>query len=514
MVDKRGDIKIMKQHLLRMTDISVEFPGVKAIEKADITFKSGEIHALVGANGAGKSTLMKVLSGVNTHYKGQVYLDDVPIEIRSPKEAKKLGIEIVYQEVDSALVPYLTVAENIMLNKIANGMDHKAFINWKQINRTAREVLQKLNMDLDVGQIVSGIPLAQKQMVLIARAMVEECKFLMLDEPTAPLSNSETEDLFRIVRELVASRNIGVVFISHRLREIFQICKRVTVMRNGMIVNEFPVTEKLGIHQIVESMLGKKVAEERLRKSMPVKEELLRLDNISNESKSVNMVSLVVGRGEIVGISGLVGAGKTELCKLIFGADRLTSGAIYLNGRKVENKNPTAAVNNGFALIPEERRKEGIEISAPIYDNLSRTNLKRFCNRFHVINFKHEKESANTIIDNLKIKTPGSDQVVGLLSGGNQQKVALGKWFASDSDIYIFDEPTKGVDIGAKQEIYQLILSLTEQGKGVIYATCEFSEILSISDRSYVMYNGTVSKELVTENTNEEELLYYSTGGK
>lgn len=485
----------MNQHSLEMQDISVEFPGVKAIEKADITFKTGEIHALVGANGAGKSTLMKVLSGVNTHYKGQIYLDGTPIEIRSPKEAKKLGIEIVYQEVDSALVPYLTVAENIMLNQIANGMDKKLLIHWKSIMKTAREVLKKLNMEIDVEQLVSEIPLAQKQMVLIARAMVEDCKFLMLDEPTAPLSNSETQDLFRIIRDLVKSRNIGVVFISHRLREIFEICELVTVMRNGSVVTGFPVTKELTIHHIVESMLGKKVTEERLRLTPDLTEEMLRLEHMTSASGSVNDVSLVVKKGEIVGISGLVGAGKTELCKLIFGADKLAGGDMFLNDKKVVNTNPTTAVKNKFALIPEERRKEGIEIMAPVYDNLSRTNLSKFCNKLQVINFKKERKSADVIIDELKIKTPGNGQLVGLLSGGNQQKVAVGKWFSSDADIYIFDEPTKGVDIGAKQEIYQLILDLTRQGKAVIYATCEFSEILSITDRVYIMYNGAINKE-------------------
>ena len=504
----------MNQHSLKMQNISVEFPGVKAIENADITLKSGEIHALVGANGAGKSTLMKVLSGVNTHYKGQIYLDEQPVEIRSPKEAKRMGIEIVYQEVDAALVPYLTVAENIMLNQIANSMDKKIMIHWKHISEAAREILQKLNMDINVERLVSEIPLAQKQMVLIARAMVEDCKFLMLDEPTAPLSNAETEDLFRIVRELVKNRNIGVVFISHRLREIFEICERVTVMRNGNVVDEYPVTEELTIHHIVESMLGQKVTEDRLRQTPELTEELLRLDHVSNASGSVNDVSLVVKKGEIVGISGLVGAGKTELCKLIFGADKLTKGTILLNGKKVVNTSPTTAVKNKFALIPEERRKEGIDIMAPVYDNLSRTNLTKFCNKLQIIDFKKERKSADKIIDELKIKTPGNEQMAGLLSGGNQQKVAVGKWFSSDADVYLFDEPTKGVDIGAKQEIYQLILNLTKQGKAVIYATCEFSEILSISDRTYVMYNGSVNKELATSATNEEELLYYSTGGK
>ena len=502
------------QHILEMKNISVEFPGVKAVEKADLTLKSGEIHALVGANGAGKSTLMKVLSGVNCHYGGEITLDGEPIEIRSPKEAKKVGIEIVYQEVDAALVPNLSVAENIMLNSISNNMEKKAVINWKEIKKTAKEVLDKIHIDLDLDEIVANVPLAKKQMILIARAMVEDCKFLMLDEPTAPLSNKETEELFKIVRELAKERNVGIVFISHRLPEIFEICELVTSMRNGCVVDEFEVNEELTILNIVESMLGKKVTEERIRVECELGDELLRTENLKNADGTVNGVDLTVRKGEIVGVAGLVGAGKTELCKLIFGADKLVDGKIFLNNKLVVNKTPTAAVKNGFALVPEERRKEGIEIYAPVYDNLSRTNIGRFCNKLKMINFKKERESAKTIIGDLIIKTPSEEQEVGLLSGGNQQKVAVGKWFVSDAEVYIFDEPTKGVDIGAKQEIYQLIQDLTKQGKGVIYATCEFSEILSITDRTYVMYNGTISKEMPTETTNEEQLLYFSTGGK
>lgn len=502
------------QHVLEMKDITVKFSEVKAVEEAAITLKSGEIHALVGANGAGKSTLMKVLSGVNAHYTGEIWLDGKLVEIRSPKDAKQLGIEIVYQEVDSALVPNLTVAENIMLNYLANHMQKKTLVEWKRIRQKAKEALEKLKIDLDVNMMVSQVPLAKKQMILIARAMVEDCKFLMLDEPTAPLSNTEAEELFSLVRELAEKRGVGIVFISHRLREIFEICQFVTIMRNGRIVKECRVDGELTILKVVESMLGRKVVDERIRIACDAGEEVLRVEHLCNGNGSIADVSLSVRRGELIGIAGLVGAGKTELCKLLFGADHAVSGEIYLAGRRVVNKSPARAVRNGFALVPEERRKEGIEITAPVYSNLSRTNLQSFCNRLKMINFRMEREKAKSIISDLKIKVSSETQEAGLLSGGNQQKVAVGKWFVSNADVYIFDEPTKGVDIGAKQEIYQLIQELTKQGKGVIYATCEFSEILSITDRTYVMYNGSIIKEMRTEDTDEEQLLYYSTGGE
>ncbi len=503
-----------KQVSLEMSNISVVFPGVKALSDVDFSMNSGEIHALIGANGAGKSTLMKVLSGVNSHYTGTITLNGEVCEIRSPKQAKNFGIEIVYQEVDMALVRYLTVAENIMLNTMVNKMDKKQLINWATIKKTAQETLKRLNMKIDVNRLVSDLSLAEKQMVLIARAVVEDCKFLLLDEPTAPLSNTETEQLFKIVRKISAEQNVGIVFISHRLPELFQICKHISVMRDGRMVKRMPLDESVTTKEIVELMLGQSYDENYPKKIVPIGETLFEVKDLSDKKGGVNDVSFKVKRGEIVGIAGLVGAGKTELCKTLFGDCPHTKGEMLLNGKKLKIKDPSSAVKQGLALVPEERRKEGILIEDPVYANITVASLQNFSSKlFSVVSTKKQKEKAVEIIKSLGIKTPSENQKVALLSGGNQQKVAVGKWIITDAEVYIFDEPTKGVDVGAKRDIFELIERLVEAGKGVIYASCEFSEILAIADRAYVMYDGRIVKEVVVSETNEQELLYSSTGG-
>lgn len=499
---------------IRMNNISIEFPGVKALSNVHFEMESGNIRALIGANGAGKSTLMKVLSGANPHYQGQIYTDDQPVEIRSPKDAKKLGIEIVYQEVDTALIPYLSVAENIMLNSIVNKMENKQFVKWKEIKKKAKEVLQKLNIDIDVNALVSDLSLAEKQMVLIARAIVEECKFLILDEPTAPLSNTETKELFRIVKDLAKNENVGIIFISHRLHELFEICETITVMKDGMIVAEKVIDEQLTPKAIVELMLGRKFDDTYPKKQISIGDVILEVKNLNEKNGAVKNINLNVRKGEIVGISGLVGAGKTELCKTLFGAMKQSSGEIKLHNKVLNITDPYSAVKQGIALVPEERRKEGILVEEPVYSNISATSLHKYCDKLSFVNKSKEKETARNVIKDLGIKTPSENQLVKFLSGGNQQKVAVGKWIVSDAEIYIFDEPTKGVDVGAKRDIFELIERLAEMGKGIIYASCEFSEILAIADRTYIMYDGEIVKELDVKDSNEEELLYYSTGGR
>ncbi len=499
---------------LAMRDISIEFPGVKALSNVNFDLESGQIRALIGANGAGKSTLMKVLSGVNSHYSGKICIDGEECEIRSPKAAKNLGIEIVYQEVDVALVPYLTVGENIMLNTLANKMVKKQAVSWPYIRKTAKEALQRLGMDIDVRKLVSELTLAEKQMVLIARAVVEQCKFLILDEPTAPLSNTETQNFFKIVRNLAQSENVGVVFISHRLAELFEICEHITIMKDGMVVKDMPITTDLTINQIVEYMLGRKFDENYPKKVVDIGDVLLDVKKLTERDNKVQNIDMSVRKGEIVGIAGLVGAGKTELCKTLFGAYRAGSGDVILNGKKINPKNPTQAVARGLALVPEERRKEGVLVSDPLYANITISALGKFLSKIRFVSKSRQREAARTKIKELGIKTPSENQVVALLSGGNQQKVVVGKWLVSDSEIYIFDEPTKGVDVGAKRDIFQLIEGLAAQGKGVIYASCEFSEILAIADRVYVMFDGEIVKEKNIKDTNEKELLYYSTGGR
>jgi len=501
-------------HKLLMKDISVEFPGVKALSGVDFSMESGHIYALIGANGAGKSTLMKVLSGVNAHYTGKVFIDDEECEIRSPKAAKDLGIEIVYQEVDVALLPNLSVAENIMLNTLANKMGRKQTVNWGEMRKKSKEALARLGVDIDVRKRVSEISLAEKQMVLIARAAMERCKFLVLDEPTAPLSNTETENLFKIIKNLVKNENVGIVFISHRLAELFEICEFITIMRDGQVVKDMPISEDLTINQIVEMMLGRKFEDNYPKEFVEIGDTLLEVNKLTERNGKVKDIDMRVRRGEIVGLAGLVGAGKTELCKTLFGAFRIASGDIRLNGKTVNPKNPTQAVRRGLALVPEERRKEGVLVKDPVYTNLTMPSLQKFVNKLGFVAKARQLAVSRKLIGDLGIKTPSEYQTVALLSGGNQQKVVVGKWLVLDSEIYIFDEPTKGVDVGAKRDIFKLIEDLASQGKGVIYASCEFSEIMAIADRAYVMFDGEIVKEFDVKDTNENELLYYSTGGR
>lgn len=499
--------------LLRMKNISIEFPGVKALSNADFEMKTGTIHALIGANGAGKSTLMKVLSGAYDHYTGEISFNEQLVNIRTPKNAKDLGVDIVYQEVDTALISYLTVGENIMLDEIVNFMGKSHVVHWKKIHSKAKSILEELNIKIDTKKIVSDLDLAQKQMVLIARAIVRKGKFLILDEPTAPLSTAETTELFRIVRELAYKQNVGIIFISHRLPELFEICEDITIMKDGKIVTTKKINE-MTIQKVVELMLGGKFSEEYPKANISIGDKVLEVKNLSDIDGKVRDVSLSVHSGEIVGIAGLVGAGKTELCKTIFGAEKKIGGTIELKGKLINNKTPYHAVKRGLALVPEERRKEGVLVEEPVYSNLTAANLKKYTGKFSILIPSLERKYARDMIDDIGIKTPNEKQKVAFLSGGNQQKVAVGKWLMSEAEVYLFDEPTKGVDVGAKKEIFQLISKLAEEQKGIIYASSELSEIMAITDRIYVMYDNKIVKELITKETNEEEVLYYSTGGQ
>lgn len=507
---------MVEQHRIKIEvkNVSMEFPGVKALSNVDFEMYTGDTRAVVGANGAGKSTLMKVLAGANPGYTGDVYFNGERADLSSPSKAKKLGIEIVYQEVDMALFANQTVAENIMMNKMIGGMRGKAFINWNELRREAQKVLDRLHINVEVNQMVSKLSLAQKQMVLIARAVQEKCSFLILDEPTAPLSRTETKELFCLVRELMENENIGVIFISHRLQEVLEICKSITVMRNGGIVQDMPVTASLTIKEIVDKMLGRSFEENFPKCPMPLGDVYLETKKLSSAEHGLQDIDIYVRRGEVVGISGLVGAGKTELCKTLFGEIKHSSGSVLLGGKEVKIKDTTAAVKARIGLVPEERRKEGIMVDEPVFFNLSAANLSQFCGRLGFIKRQEERENAKRYIRDLDIKTPSESQYVRYLSGGNQQKVAVGKWLAADCEVYIFDEPTKGVDVGAKQDIFMLIQKIASSGKCVLYVTSEVAEILSITDRTYVMYGGKVSAELVTDQTSEDEIMYYSTGGK
>lgn len=503
----------MGQTTLETKKVSIEFPGVKALTDVDFTVSTGEIRALVGANGAGKSTLMKVLAGANPGYTGQVWLGGQPVELRTPAEAKRLGIQIVYQEVDTALVPTLSVAENVMLNHTVMETAGHPFMRWGQLRRDAREVLGRLNInDIGVRTLVQDLSLAQKQMVLIARAIQSRCKFLILDEPTAPLSDKETAELFRLVNHLRDTEDIGIVFISHRINEVIQICQRYTVMRNGEIVTTEAVTPATTSRKIVELMLGRTFEENFPKEKVPLGEKFFEVNGLAGAGGKVNGVSMYVRHGEIVGVAGLVGAGKSEFCKTLFGAYKATAGEVLLRGRRLRIKNPSDAVRGRVALVPEERRKEGVLVSEDVSFNLSAASLGRFC-LASFIRRRLVDDNARKYVGSLGVKTPSIRQLVRNLSGGNQQKVAVGKWLAADCDLYVFDEPTKGVDVGAKQDIFRLINDIAKNGDGVIYASCENGELLSITDRIYVMYDGRVMAELTTAQTTEDEIMHYAVGG-
>lgn len=503
----------MEKIKIETRNVSIEFPGVKALSDVNFTVETGDVRAVVGANGAGKSTLMKVLAGANPGYTGEILLNGKTVELRNPGVAKKLGIEIVYQEVDMALFPSQTVAENIMMNELIAGMDRKLAVNWKHIRKEAQATLDRLHIDINVNKMVGELSLAQKQLVLIARAVQGSCNFLILDEPTAPLSTAETEKLFKLVNHLTETENIAVVFISHRLQEVLQICKTITVMRNGEIVADYPITKETTIKSIVDQMLGRSFEENFPKVQNDIGDIAFEVKNLCDEEGMLKDVSIHIRRGEIVGVNGLVGAGKSELCKTIFGARAKKSGQILHQGKELKIHSPTDAVKYKLGLVPEERRKEGVLVDEPVYFNLAAAALPKYSNGIF-ISRKKQFANAQNYIRSLGIKTPSASQLVALLSGGNQQKVAVGKWLAADCEVYIFDEPTKGVDVGAKHDIFTLIQDIASAGKCVLYVTSETSEILAITDRTYVMYDGRVTAELTTADTTEDEIMFYSTGGK
>lgn len=502
----------MDKLTLGTRNVSIEFPGVKALTNVNFEVSTGEIRAVVGANGAGKSTLMKILAGANPDYTGEVYLGDKVIDLHNTMAAKKHGIQIVYQEVDTALVPTLSVAENVMLSNMV--MDSRdPMIHWTRIRRQAREILARLHINVNVRKLVQNLTLAQKQMVLIAKAIASECNFLILDEPTAPLSDTETAELFRLVKHLKETENIAIIFISHRINEVLQICEKYTVMRNGEIVDTSPVTSKTTTKEIVEKMLGRTFEELFTKEPVPIGEKVFEVSHLSGADGKVDDVSFYVRKGEIVGIAGLVGAGKSELCKTIFGAYKKTAGTLTLYGKELKINIPTDAVKHRLALVPEERRKEGVLVNENVTFNLSAACMDRFCT-LSFINRRKADANARSYVKDLGIATPSIKQYVKNLSGGNQQKVVVGKWLAADCDVYIFDEPTKGVDVGAKQDIFRLINEITRQGNSVIYASCENAELLSITDRLYVLYDGHVMAELETAKTNEDEIMHYAVGSE
>lgn len=492
---------------LEMRGISLAFSGFQALSRVDFTLTGGSVHALTGANGAGKSTLMAVLCGTHDHYEGEISINNQPVAIREPLDAKRLGIHLVQQEVDVALIPGLSIAENIMLDNLAQP-GHR--YRWRAIREQAKQALAQLDVSLNVRRSIDSCSLAEKQQILLARALSHHCRFLILDEPTAPLDAHESERLFAVVKRL-QQQGIGVVFISHRIHELKAICDTLTVLRDGKLIESGPMANLSG-EAIVEKMLGHELSDiyppARPKHS---DETLLRVEGLHDDAL-LKDISLHLRKGEILGIAGLAGAGKTELCKALFGASKSRVERGELHQQPWKPRDPADSVLRGLALVPEERRKEGIFIDEPVSMNLSVSADNSF-SRWSLFGHRQAWRWAEEVIARVGVRARGPGQALRRLSGGNQQKVAIGKWLRNEASVLIFDEPTKGVDVKAKTDLFQLIDGLAREGKGVIYASGEFAELVGLCDRICVLWDGRIVAEIAGAEAREETLLYYSTGG-
>ncbi|MEE9515360.1 MAG: sugar ABC transporter ATP-binding protein, partial [Candidatus Brocadiales bacterium] len=492
--------------LLLLKGINKSYPGVRALIDVDFEVALGEVHALVGVNGAGKSTLIKILSGATRMDGGQITLDGKPLHITSPHKAIDLGISVIYQEFN--LVPELSVAENVFLGREPHSA--MGFVDYRKVYREVDALLKTLGTAVKSRAKVSSLGVAQQQLVEIARALVVNARIIAMDEPTAALSLQETDRLFSIVRRL-KQEGKGLIFISHRMEEIFQIADRVTVLRDGRLV----ATKRLGEidrNELVEMILGKKLKKyHSVREAVPG-EEVLRVEGLSRKGV-LEDINFSVHEGEILGIAGLVGAGKTELARAVVGLDRADGGRVLLRGEPKRFRSPIEAIKAGVVLVPEDRKNLGLILGLSVRDNISLPNLLRF-SRGGFINGTQELKAVGDMITNLTVKTTSEGQLVKNLSGGNQQKVVLAKWLLRGERVFIFDEPTRGIDVGAKVEIYQLINNLVREGAAIIVISSEFEEILELSDRIIVMHAGRVEGELSRAEATEDNMLLLAMGGK
>ncbi|MCK4515935.1 MAG: sugar ABC transporter ATP-binding protein, partial [Spirochaetaceae bacterium] len=453
-----------EDYLVYMDGITVEFPGVKALDQVSFNLKRGEVHVLLGENGAGKSTLIKVLSGVNKTVAGTVYIEGREAHLGDTREAIREGINIIYQELN--LVPYLTVAENIFLGeepRIAG------IVKWKQLFSDAQEILDHLHVDIDSRQIVRKLGIAQQQTVEVAKALRHKAKVIIMDEPTSALTDHEINELFAAIARL-KSEGVGIIYISHRLEEVKAVGDRVTVLRDGQYVDTLQVQDST-VDQYIRLMVGRDITDKFPKEKVAIGETILTVDGVSTKDKLKNC-SLSVRKGEILGLAGLMGAGRTELCRAIYGADPIVSGTITLNDRVVRIRRPSDAVKNKIGLLPEDRKAHGLVLDLSVRINVSLANVGAILKR-GLLSFKKEKAVARSAVEKLAIKTPGLNQKVKLLSGGNQQKVVVGKWLMTDSVVLIFDEPTRGIDVGAKIEIYKIMTEFAKNGFGIIMVSSE-----------------------------------------
>ncbi|MFZ6030823.1 MAG: sugar ABC transporter ATP-binding protein [Chloroflexota bacterium] len=496
----------MSKELIRMEGIEKRFPGVHALNQCRFELYAGEVHALVGENGAGKSTLMKILGGIYHKDAGNIFLEGQEVEIASPRQAQQLGISIIHQELN--LMPHLTVAQNIFI-----GRERRTrvpfMVDDKTTNRHAEHLFEMLGMKLDPNTKVAALTVATQQMVEIAKALSFHAKILIMDEPTAALTDAEINDLFKIIEQL-RQNGVGIIHISHRLEELKLIADRVTVMRDGKTIDTL-LTKEASIDKIINLMVGRTIYEAAPEiPENPSDEIVLEVRNL-NRGKTLQDISFSLKKGEILGFAGLMGAGRTEVARAIFGADKIDTGEIYIKGQKVQIKSPRDAVTNSVGYLSEDRKRYGLCLGMDIKENIIMASMKKFLRWFVGIDFRKTAARAQETAKALNIVTPGIGQKVKFLSGGNQQKVVIGKWLTADTSILIFDEPTRGIDVGAKSEIYKLLNDLADQGKSIIMISSELPEVLRMSHRVVVMCEGRVTGILAANEITQERIMRLAT---
>ena len=494
----------MGEVILTMKGIDKSFPGVHALDHVDLEIRKGEVHALMGENGAGKSTLMKVLTGIYKKDSGTITYEGKEVEFHNTREAQDAGVVIVHQELN--MLGHLTVAQNIFIGReFKKGIR----IDDKKMNEEARKLFDRMHIDIDPTETMSKLTVGKQQMCEIAKAISHEAKVIIFDEPSAALTEAEIEELFKIIRDLRA-QGMGIVYISHRMDEIKVITDRVTVMRDGSYVGTL-ITKDCTKDDIINMMVGRVIYEDPKTKNMtpPGAPVVLKVDHL-NAGKMVQDVSFELHKGEVLGFSGLMGAGRTETMRALFGADPIDSGDIYVNGQKVTIKSPQDAVKHGIGYLSEDRKRYGIVVQKSVAENTTMADLDEFSNG-PFINKKKEKEVAEKFVDSLATKTPSVDQLVVNLSGGNQQKVLVGRWLLTDPDVLIVDEPTRGIDVGAKSEIHALLSELAGQGKAIIVVSSEMPEVMGVADRIVVMHEGHVSGVLNRSEFSQELIMKYAT---
>jgi len=493
-------------NLLTMEGINKSFSGVKVLEEVQFSLREGEVHALMGENGAGKSTLMKILSGIYSKDAGSIQIHGTESVASSPKASQASGVAIIHQELN--MIPDLSIQENMFLGREFK-WGRTGFVNSPKMRLEAKNYLQKLGMDLNPDCLVRELSVGQQQMVEIAKALSMHAKILVLDEPTAALTKREIEKLFQLIATL-KSQGVGMIYISHRMEEIFQISDRITVLRDGRYIGTRD-TNVTTMDELVQMMVGREIKERFPTVETNIGEERLRVEALSQEGKLYD-INLSVRAGEILGIAGLMGAGRSELAKALFGVGKY-QGKIFVKGKLVTIKNPADAIKAGMALITEDRKGEGLVPDLSVRENLALPNL-RALSRFGFISHRIEQNFVADSIKKLKVKVHHPEQWVSSLSGGNQQKVVIGKWLATQPEIFILDEPTRGVDIGAKREIYDLIHQLVQKGVAVIMISSELPEVLGMSDRVLVLHEGRITGEFSRENATQETIMMAATGGK